>query len=292
MARGPRPPAVETRLETDDGVSLWTLRSGDGPVLVTCQGHPGMWDMSHALVRPVRTGRTVVRWDQRGCGRSDPSDVHTVARTLADLAHVVAAAGPGPVVLMGHDWGATLALTYATQHPDQVAGVVYVSGPGIDDPLTWAGEYQRRLLRRLGRQADHFTALRHADRSPELDREYELLRWCASCAEPRQARTAVEAWAQPWLGLNTRAAALLRTETGSRAFLTSLRAAVPRSRTPLLVLAGEHDVRPVGVLTGLVDACPDARLHVVPHAGHLPWLEQPTAYGAAVAGFLARVAPV
>jgi pimeloyl-ACP methyl ester carboxylesterase len=58
-------------------------------------------------------------------------------------------------------------------------------------------------------------------------------------------------------------------------------------RSPVLVVAGERDA-----LTGVagaraVAACfPDARVEVLPRAGHFPWVDEPAAFRSAVSGFL------
>jgi proline iminopeptidase len=72
-------------VSADDGCLLWAQRSGAGPPLVLCHGGPGLWDMFEPLT-PVLAGMaTVVRWDQRGCGRSQRHGPYTLARSIADL---------------------------------------------------------------------------------------------------------------------------------------------------------------------------------------------------------------
>jgi 3-oxoadipate enol-lactonase len=57
---------------------------------------------------------------------------------------------------------------------------------------------------------------------------------------------------------------------------------------PTLVAVGEHD-KPdfLAIAERLARELPDARLEVIPGAGHLPPLEQPEATAALVRGFLA-----
>jgi proline iminopeptidase len=49
---------------------------------------------------------------------------------------------------------------------------------------------------------------------------------------------------------------------------------------------GAHDVRPRWAVDSLERALPAARRVVLDGAGHLPWVEAPSAFRAAVAGFL------
>jgi 3-oxoadipate enol-lactonase len=69
------------------------------------------------------------------------------------------------------------------------------------------------------------------------------------------------------------------------------RAVLPRIAAPALVLGGEHDrVTPPAVGTKLLGELPGARLVIIPGAGHLPCIEQPGRYNAAVRAFLQGVA--
>jgi pimeloyl-ACP methyl ester carboxylesterase len=58
---------------------------------------------------------------------------------------------------------------------------------------------------------------------------------------------------------------------------------------PTLVIVGEHDaIATVDEMRGMADAIPDAGWVVVPHAGHLAPLENPTVVNDAIAEFIAR----
>lgn len=78
-----------------------------------------------------------IRWDQRGCGRSGRRRPYTFIRFVADLDVVRRHHGAERVHLLGHSWGAMLALCYALEHPERVASLIYVSGTGIDPDHTW-----------------------------------------------------------------------------------------------------------------------------------------------------------
>ncbi|WP_327727683.1 alpha/beta fold hydrolase [Streptomyces sp. NBC_00487] len=68
---------------------------------------------------------TVVRWDQRGCGRPERgAGPWTTERFVADLDAVRQHFALDRPVLLGHSWGAQLALSYAPAHPERVGGLV------------------------------------------------------------------------------------------------------------------------------------------------------------------------
>ena len=70
-------------------------------------------------------GRTVIRYDERGCGLSDRNveDLSLEAR-LADLEAVVDAAGCDQVDLLGMSQGGPVAVAYAARHQERVAHLV------------------------------------------------------------------------------------------------------------------------------------------------------------------------
>jgi pimeloyl-ACP methyl ester carboxylesterase len=77
---------IERMVVTDDGVRLWTVEDGSGPELVLCHGGPGLWDYFAPVSSMVPRDARVVRWDQRGCGRSAPASVHSVLRSPVEEA--------------------------------------------------------------------------------------------------------------------------------------------------------------------------------------------------------------
>ena len=83
------------------------------------------------LVSPLLADRgyMVAALDQRGHGESDkPSGKYDFATILKDDAEVFQALGIERPVLVGHSWGAMVALEYAVIHADQVTGLVLVDG--------------------------------------------------------------------------------------------------------------------------------------------------------------------
>src|SRR5436190_1603389 len=139
----------ESFVVTDDGVRLWTVSGGatDGPTVVLCHGGPGLWDNLAGLAELLEPEHHVVRWEQRGCGRSDRVGPYTMARFVADLDCVRSQLGLETWIVGGHSWGAALALHYALAHPTRVDALLYVSGVGIG--RAWNAAYHAEADRRL-----------------------------------------------------------------------------------------------------------------------------------------------
>jgi pimeloyl-ACP methyl ester carboxylesterase len=161
----PRPPAATTQPQDAGGV--WVEDSGSIEVgaghlffqrthpsdttstMIAVHGGPGMNSSYMAsLDQLAGMGVTVIRYDQRGSGRSTmPSDDLSLGAHVSDLYAVWQAAGGQPVVLFGHSWGGLLSVAFSAAHPEAVAGLIlFGSAPPTRTALRVASSsFERRL---------------------------------------------------------------------------------------------------------------------------------------------------
>ncbi|MEU7059842.1 alpha/beta hydrolase [Streptomyces sp. NPDC046197] len=279
-------------VRTDDGARLWAARLGAGGApLVLCHGGPGLWDMFADLAELLADVTPVVRWDQRGCGRSQRCPgPWTSERFVADLDAVRRHFGLDRMALLGHSWGAQPALSYAPAHPERVSALVYVSGAGIGPDTDWRPPFVDNLLARLGEVPERLVRWQELterpDRTEREDRERAVLQWSAEFEDRSRALEQAGRMAEPWFPINTECARALdedRTRTlGTPALTEACRALGP----PVLIIDGDRDIRPRTAVDSLERALPRVRRVVLPGAGHMPWAEDPTGFRAAVASAL------
>lgn len=138
-------------LPEEDGHQVFFMEAGskDGkPVLVFHGGPGGASRLRHAEAFDRRKFR-VVFFDQRGCGRSQPSG-ETAHNTTADLLQDAARLLDfldikEKVILLGGSWGATLALLFAEKYPERVKALLLskifladeISAGWTDDVSGW-----------------------------------------------------------------------------------------------------------------------------------------------------------
>jgi pimeloyl-ACP methyl ester carboxylesterase len=105
-----------------------------------------IWD----FVAPVLAERYyVAAYDQRGHALSDkPPDGYDLPTMLADLVGFLDALRMEKPVLVGHSWGANLALACAASHPERCAGLALVDG-GIYDFQDMPGTTWEKISRDL-----------------------------------------------------------------------------------------------------------------------------------------------
>jgi pimeloyl-ACP methyl ester carboxylesterase len=124
-----------------DGVRLAAREwPGEGPSLLLLHGLASsshIWD----LVAPRLAGSLrVIAYDQRGHGRSGkPSSGYGFHRTSADAAAVIRGLRLGRPVLVGHSWGANVALEVAVRHRAMVSAAVLLDGGFLNlrDRMDW-----------------------------------------------------------------------------------------------------------------------------------------------------------
>ncbi|WP_050803562.1 MULTISPECIES: alpha/beta fold hydrolase [Protofrankia] len=264
---------METTVRAADGATLWCDVTGRGPRIVLCNGGPGLADYLHPMARLFTGVLQTVRWEQRGCGRSAPVGPFTVAQCVDDLRRVIVSTGDGPVFLLGHSWGATLALRFAVAYPEMVRSLAYISGTGTG--RAWKAQWRANMRARLRpaelRRYDQLVSL---GRTADQDRELAILQWKTDCADPDAGELHATAMATPWSPVNELCNRALGTEVDGWVE-QDLLAEYRRLRVPVLVVHGDRDPRPSSAADSLCRALPDVHRVDLRDAGHLPWLEHP-----------------
>ncbi len=128
------PAAPREGSTTVDGLRLrYRDWGGQGDPIVLLHGLAStchIWD----LVAPILSQEyRVVALDQRGHGRSDkPDEGYSFESVVADLKGFIDVIGLERPVVVGHSWGADVALEFAVAHHDSTRGICFVDGGTIE----------------------------------------------------------------------------------------------------------------------------------------------------------------
>ena len=132
----PQTPAADRphhRLVSSPSGRTHLVEQGSGPLVLLVHGFPEFWySWRHQLPALAAAGHRAVALDVRGYGRSSkPGDVaaYRMLDLVADNVAVVDALGEQSAVIVGHDWGATIAATSALLRPDVFRAVGLLSVP-------------------------------------------------------------------------------------------------------------------------------------------------------------------
>ena len=136
-------PQAEGYAAVPGGRIFWRkFGSGGKTPLLTLHGGPGS---SHNYLLPLQAladERPVIFYDQLGCGRADaPEDesVYSIQRSVDEVDAVRDALGLERVILLGHSWGALLAVEYLCQGRGKGVDRLILSGAMASIPQVMAG---------------------------------------------------------------------------------------------------------------------------------------------------------
>jgi proline iminopeptidase len=262
---------------------------GEGPVLMALTNS---WGLSHealrVLYRPLEERLTLVYFDPRGMGGSDPVREKAdrgLAAVRADFQALRAHLGLENVNAIGWSNGAINLIWLAREHPETLASAIFLHGVASSGP-----EDTRAVQAQHPDLMKKYLALMAATSKPGLSvAEQNALQrkmWLedyfpALCADPVKGR-AVAAEVFRHAQLSWPHAEYANEELP--AFDARDELATIRVRS--LVIAGAHDLLPPERVKVLADRLPDARFVVFERSGHFSPMEEPEAFQSAVYGFL------
>jgi pimeloyl-ACP methyl ester carboxylesterase len=285
--------AIATRRIQANGFDFAVDEAGEGDRLALClHGFPeSRFSWCFQLPLLAQLGYRAWAPDLRGYGETEPKpqDVasYRVERLMEDVAALIDASGAREVTLIGHDWGAGLAWTFAANRVRPLKRLVIMNVP---HPGVFA-EHLRRSPRQMLRSwymaffqipglpertmtADGARAIRRAFLGMAVDKSNftsdVLDRYAADARRPG-AMTGMINW--------YRAAA---QSPGK------LAGPWPRIETPTLVIWGEADAAlGVELLDGTEAHVRDLTVKRLPNVSHWVQQEAPEAVNAILSGWLA-----
>jgi pimeloyl-ACP methyl ester carboxylesterase len=268
-----------------NGLTFHVQQAGEGPDVVLIHGVTGdlsIWFLSKAMTELARTHR-VTAFDLRGHGYSDvPPTGYTSADHAADLFALMDQLDIAHAKLVGHSFGAVIALHAATLAPERVNALV------LSDPYFPALRHLEDLSRWGHWQVFHQEA---ADAGVNLSSEhwYDLGKFFDQVMHLDGDRLLQFRRAVGLPGLN-RLLRLGATTAGDdskvEAGLTAEK--ILAVRQPVLAIYGEFSPF-LSTANYLVEHLPDCRSVLVPGAQHRAPEENPAAFTAALTDWIESV---
>ena len=276
------------RYVTVGDTRLHIVERGQGHPLIILHGGPGLDHTTFGnYLDPLGDGLHLILVDQRSQGRSDQSDPETwtLAQMARDVIDLAASLALEEYAVLGHSYGALVALQNAVSFPGAATKTIISSGFPSARYLEWVGENLEKFEPVELRQQVASSWEREATvETPEQVAELLNDQLPFHFADPLDPRIAEYA-AQTAGAVNS--AAVLRHFAVQGYGGIEVEDQLDRVSQPVLVLAGRHDrVCSVPAAEAMANGIPRARLVIFENSGHMTFVEENESYLAAVRQFL------
>lgn len=253
-------------------MEIYCEHVGAGPELVVVHG----WGMHGGIFSTWAAGfvqhahMTIV--DLPGHGRSRAtSDLYDLDAVVDALVAIV----PSSAAFLGWSLGGLLCLRMAERFPQRVNKLILVgTSPRFTRSEDWSPAVTAELL-------EQFATELKQDFRATLQRFLSL-----QIGFDTQARELLRALRREMFQYGEPSPVALMSGLNILRF-TDLRAALPRITPPTLVLHGARDrLAPLAAARHLAEQMPNARLHTLDAAGHVPFMSHPQEFGVVLREFL------
>lgn len=274
-----------------DGVALSVAEAGvGGRPLLLVHGFTGAKEDFRDVVAPLAAaGHWVVAPDLRGHGASSHpkgEDAYGLARFASDLVGLVDVLGWDRFDLLGHSMGGMIAQVIAIDVPERIGRLVLMDTAtgGVDGSEQGAveGSENARIME-MGIELCRAEGLAAVAAVLEMGEQ--------PLETPAHARLAEIPEFAAWEEAKFAASSpdMWCAMVGQFLTVEDRIDALGHLPMPTLVVVGEQDRPFRSVSKRMAEVVPDARLVVIPGAGHSPQFENPQAWYAAVTSFLSQV---
>ena len=276
----------ETQYARCGDLSLAYQVFGSGPLNLVVSGSfvtnvEVMWGSPEfkAFFDRLASFARVVIFDKGGVGMSDPIvKVRTMEERVEEIKAVMAAADCDRASLIGFSEGGSASILLAATEPERVQALVLIGSTAIT-PIPLTVDWEDAIDMEPSVIIEHIRSLLGDDYAPE---EHQMLRLREVGQAVRDSWGTGEAMAlfmpsirsRQQLGMIERVSASPGMARATLTALTGLdlRAILPTTRVPTLVIHAKDDIQPVQFGRYLADHIPGARMLEVPGHDHAPWL--------------------
>lgn len=248
-----------------NGETLHYVKEGQGPSVALVHSLGSSSHMWRDVIAALKDRYTLIAVDARGHGSSSAKGECSVDTMASDLKAVLNHEGISQCQVVGLSTGGPVALTLNAQ------------APGLVRSLVLAGTAAKPVEGSKQRVEATAEAIAYVSME-EFGTQYAAETLLPSTPLPVQDELAgVIAKMNPKVYIQ-----LMRS-----AVLGDFTALLPVVKAPTLVLIGEHDAMELATEADvLAQSIPGTKLEVLPAAGHLACLDNPSAFSAALARFL------
>lgn len=246
----------------------------DAPVIIFIHGFPFNKSMWHGQAEALKDNYRLITYDIRGHGNSDPGiDDFSVDLFVIDLLRLMEKLKIEKSILCGLSLGGYIALNAVLKHPDLFDGLILNDTQCIADTPEIKENRCTAIIRIKEKGVEQY-----ADEIiKNLFAAESFIKRGNVIAEVKEMiiNTPIQTLC------NTLHALAERKETCSR---------LPEINIPVLIIVGKEDkITPIAAAQQMHELIKDSSLQIIPDAGHVTNLENPTAFNFQLVNFLTMV---
>jgi 3-oxoadipate enol-lactonase len=236
-------------------VKLFYKEFGNGQPIIFLHGYPLDHSIWMPLIPLLETNARLIMPDLRGHGQSPaPNGVYSMELLSADILSLMNDLKIEKAILAGHSMGGYVALAFARDHPDRLAGLALVASHCYADPSD-------RLQARL-------------DTADRVEKTGSILFIAENMLPNLTSNMEIQNKLKPIIE-NTKPAGVVGVLRGiARRKDTS--DVLVNIDVPAVIIAGEEDrIIPIDRMRQMANLMKKPWLEIIPHAGHMPMMEKP-----------------
>jgi proline iminopeptidase len=265
--------------------SLYARDIGRGQPMIVLHGGP---DFDSAYLLPdldrLADAFRLIYYDQRGRGKSGdgvrPEEVSLIS-DVNDVDEVRRHFQLESAALLGHSWGAVLALEYARRYPTRVSHLILMNPApaSASDLAVFRKAYVQQLGADMDRQRELVAAAAYKEGDPEAVAARYRLHFKPALQRPEDYEKLMATMKAGFISQGKEGIVKARA-VEDRLMRDTWQVdgynLLPKSGSlniPTLVISGDHDFIPTEIAAHIAGAIPNARLVTIKNCGHFAYLE-------------------
>jgi len=276
---------------TINGVNHFIRKMGKGEPMLVLHGGPGLFhDYLIPHFKKLAANYQVIFYDQRGCGKTDfPADTSTISMDnyIEDVEGIRKYLKLDKVILVGHSFGAILAVNYAKKYSSNISKLILVSpGPATSEYFDQSFNNMQSKRKDEDTKAliETMMSEEFSKRDPVAFKKTVLLGDKVNLIDQEKIE---DLYAPMNFDTNNSQKMLLVNSIMEKTFFDyDLTEGIDAISTPTLVVIGDLDNVPFASAQLIVESIKGARLEVIKKSCHYPFYETPKKFNKVIDNFL------
>jgi proline iminopeptidase len=281
---------VKEEYKSINGTKLFCTTMGRGEPIVVLHGGPGL-DHTYLLPQMARLAKKhkLILFDQRACGRSSGS-VDTTAMTIdafvEDVEGVRKAFKIAKMNLLGHSWGALLAMFHAVKYPQHLRSLILVNPTPASSELRLAA-FSAMSDRTSPSDSAAMATIRASTgffkRDPAVMAQFFRLLFRGTFYDRRLADSLTLTFNDDY-GEKNKLLQYLNKDPRIQSY--DLHSDLNRVQCPTLIVGADFDQSPAKANDLIHKNIKNSELVTIKNCGHFPYIEKPAEFFRTVEDFL------